>query len=62
MSKQDVPLDEFSDITAYENYITAIRDVTTKKKYAGQLEMFLNVHYDWSKTQQKRNLPIDHMV
>ena len=56
MSKQDVPLDEFSDITAYENYITAIRDVTTKKKYAGQLEMFLNVHYDWSKTQQKRNL------
>lgn len=56
MSKQDMPLDEFSDITAYENYTTAIRDNSTRKKYAGQLEMFLNPKYDWEKSQQKRKL------
>ena len=56
MSKQDSPLDEFSEITPYENYITAIRDKVTKKKYAGQLEMFLNPNYDWEKSQQKRKL------
>jgi len=56
MSQQDVPLDEFSDISPFENYITAIRDVSTKKKYAGQLEMFLNPDYDWNNIQQKRKL------
>ena len=28
----------------------------TRKKYAGQLEMFLNPDYDWEKSQQKRKL------
>ena len=56
MSKQDYPLNEFSDITPYENYITAIRDKATRKKYAGQMEMFLNPKYDWAKSQQKRKL------
>lgn len=56
MSQHDLALDEFSDITPYENYITAIRDVSTKKKYAGQLEMFLNPDYDWNNIQQKRKL------
>ena len=45
-----------SDISPYENYITAIRDTVTKKKYAGQLEMFLNPDYNWDKSQQKRKL------
>ena len=48
--------DDFSDITPYENYITAIRDVKTRKKYAGQMEMFLNPKYDWAKSQYKRKL------
>ena len=56
MSHHDYSLEELSDITPYENYITAIRDKVTKKKYAGQLEMFLNPDYDWDKSQQKRKL------
>jgi hypothetical protein len=56
MSHHDYSLEELSDITPYENYIAAIRDQSTKKKYAGQLEMFLNPNYDWSKSQQKRKL------
>ncbi len=56
MSKQDSPLDEFSDISPFENYTTAIRDKSTRKKYAGQLEMVLNPKYDWEKSQQKRKL------
>jgi integrase len=56
MSRHDYSLEELSDITPYENYTTSIRDKSTKKKYAGQLEMFLNPNYDWSKSQQKRKL------
>lgn len=56
MSRHDYSLEELSDITPYENYATSIRDKSTKKKYAGQLEMFLNPNYDWSKSQQKRKL------
>ncbi len=56
MSHHDYSLEDLSDITPYENYITAIRDSVTKKKYAGQLEMFLNPDYDWEKSQQKRKL------
>jgi len=41
MSHHDYSLEELQDITPFENYITAIRDTVTKKKYAGQLEMFL---------------------
>ena len=48
MSHHDYSLEELSDITPYENYITAIRDKVTKKKYAGQLEMFLNPNHDWA--------------
>jgi len=51
MSHHDYSLEELSDITPYENYITAIRDTVTKKKYAGQLEMFLNPDYDWEKSK-----------
>jgi len=56
MSHHDYSLEELSDISPYENYTTAIRDTVTKKKYAGQLEMFLNPNYDWEKSQQKRKL------
>jgi hypothetical protein len=56
MSRLDHSFDDLSEITPYENYITAIRDKTTRKKYAGQLEMFLNPKYDWEKSQQKRKL------
>jgi len=56
MSHHDYSLEEFRNITPFENYITAIRDKVTKKKYAGQLEMFLNPDYDWDKFQQKRKL------
>ncbi|MGY5144393.1 MAG: tyrosine-type recombinase/integrase [Candidatus Nitrosopumilus sp. bin_32a] len=56
MTSTDYSLEDLSDISPYENYITAIRDVTTRKKYAGQLEMFLNPKYDWEKSQQKRKL------
>ena len=56
MTHPDYTLEEIADITPYENYVTAIRDKSTKKKYAGQLEMFLNPNYDWSKSQQKRKL------
>ena len=56
MSHHDYFLDELQDIPPFENYITAIRDKVTKKKYAGQLEMFLNPDYDWDKSQQKRKL------
>ena len=54
MSHHDYSLEELADFTPYENYIAAINDKTTKKKYQGQLEMFLNPDYDWNKSQQKR--------
>jgi len=47
---------DLTDITPYENYVSAIRDKATQKKYAGQLEMFLNPDYNWEKSQQKRKL------
>ena len=56
MTRPDYSLEELSDITPFENYTSAIRDVTTRKKYAGQLEMFLNPDYNWEKSQQKRKL------
>ena len=56
MSHHDYSLEDLSDITAFENYTSAIRDKSTRKKYAGQLEMFLNPDYDWEKSQQKRKL------
>jgi len=37
MKHHDYNLEELQDITPFENYVTAIRDKTTKKKYAGQL-------------------------
>lgn len=52
MSQHDHSFDDLADISPYENYITAIRDKSTRKKYAGQLEMFLNPKYDWEKSQQ----------
>ncbi|MDH3311662.1 MAG: hypothetical protein OEM28_00765 [Nitrosopumilus sp.] len=60
MSHHDYSLEELRDITPYENYINAIKDKVTKKKYAGQLEMFLNPDYDWDKSQQKRKLLPDN--
>jgi len=56
MAYHDNSLEELADFTPYENYINAIRDAATKKKYQGQLEMFLNPDYDWNKPQQKRRL------
>ena len=56
MKHYDYDLEELQDITPFENYVTAIRDKTTKKKYAGQLEMFLNPNYNWDLHQQKRKL------
>ena len=56
MSNSDYSLEEFGDITPYENYAAALRAMVTKKKYDGHLEMFLNPKYDWSKVQQKRQL------
>ena len=56
MSHHDYSLEELADISPYENFVASIRDKSTKKKYAGQLEMFLNPNYDWSKSQQKRKL------
>ena len=53
-------LEELQDISPFENYVTAIRDKATKKKYAGQLEMFLNPNYDWDLPQQKRKLLPEH--
>ena len=50
MNHDDNSLEELQEITPFENYITAIRDVATKKKYAGQLEMFLYPDYDWKKS------------
>jgi len=35
MSHHDYSLEDLSDISPYENYISAIRDTVTKKKYAG---------------------------
>ena len=47
---QDANLSEndFAEITAYENYISAIRDSETKRRYQGQLEMFFNPDYQWN--------------
>ena len=56
MTRHDYSLEELGDITPFENYTTAIRAIVTRKKYAGQLEMFLNPNYDWNKIQQKREL------
>ncbi len=56
MNHHDYSLEELSDITPFENYTSAIRDKSTRKKYAGQLEMFLNPDYNWEKSQQKRKL------
>ena len=56
MSQNNPVLSDLIDITSYENYITTIRDKATQKKYARQLEMFLNSSYDWEKSQQKRKL------
>ena len=54
---QDTTLEnEFADITPYENYISAIRDPQTKRRYQGQLEMFINPNYEWNLSQQKRVL------
>ena len=50
---------EFADITAYENYVAAIRDPETKRRYQGQLEMFLNPKYQWNLSAQKRKLLSD---
>ena len=50
---------EFADITAYENYVSAIRDPETKRRYQGQLEMFINPNYQWTVLQQKRKLLSD---
>jgi len=58
MIRNDYSLEELADFTPYENYITAIRDSVTKKKYAGQLEMFLNPNYDWEKTKLEKEIPI----
>lgn len=60
MQSHDYNLEELQDISPFENYITAIRDKATKKKYAGQLEMFLNPNYDWNLPQQKRKLLPEH--
>ena len=50
---------EFADITAYENYVSAIRDPETKRRYQGQLEMFINPNYQWKVSPQKRKLLSD---
>ncbi len=50
----DYSLEELGDISPFENYTSAIRAIVTRKKYDGQLEMFLNPQYNWSKVQQKR--------
>ena len=50
---------EFADITAYENYITMIRDPETKRRHQGQLEMFINPEYQWKVSAQKRKLLSD---
>ncbi len=46
--------DEFADITPYDNYLLAFRDSETRRRYQGQLEMFLNPNYQWNVSQQKR--------
>ena len=45
---------EFADITPYDNYLLAFRDTETKRRYQGQLEMFINPRYQWGLPQQKR--------
>ena len=56
MSPNDYSLKGLQDVTHFENYVSSIRDKSTKKKYAGQLEMFLNPDYDWNLPQQQRKL------
>jgi len=50
----DYSLEELGDITPFENYTAAIRAIVTRKKYDGQLEMFLNPNYKWDTQQQTR--------
>jgi len=50
----DYSLEELGDITPFENYTAAIRAIVTRKKYDGQLEMFLNPNYKWNTQQQTR--------
>lgn len=41
-SRYDEDENEFADITPYDNYQLAFRDSETKRRYQGQLEMFIN--------------------
>ncbi len=50
----DYSLEELGDISPFENYTAAIRATVTRKKYDGQLEMFLNPNYKWDTQQQTR--------
>ena len=45
---------EFEDITPYENYLLAIRNEETRRRYQGQLEMFLDPNYREDISAQKR--------
>jgi len=58
----DFSENEFADITAYENYISAIMDPETKRRYQGQLEMFINPNYQWKISGQKRKLLTDEKL
>ena len=49
---------EFEDITPYENYLLAIRNEETRRRYQGQLEMFLDPNYQEDISAQKRK-PLD---
>ena len=59
MSHYDYNMERLENFTPFENFMSGIRDDATRKKYRGQLEMFLNPRYRWDLPQQKRDLLSD---